>query len=97
MDETLELERYRELEALLATVASKARIYGRLSTGLLVTAGLVVWVTDRAVPSTLAWSFLCFGVLFGIQWINFAADAVRARVELAVHLAKCQVLGGALK
>jgi hypothetical protein len=97
MDETLEVERCREIEALLEAVASKARIYGSLSTGLLVTAGLVVWATDRATPSTLAWSFLCFGVLFGIQWINFSAEAIRARIELTVHLAKCQVLGRALK
>jgi hypothetical protein len=96
MNETLEIERCREIEADLRAVTSKARFYGSLSTALLVTAGVMVWATDRSEPTALVWSMFCFGMLFGIQWIIFVAEAIRAKLELSLHLAKCQVLGRTL-
>jgi hypothetical protein len=92
MNESLEIDKTKEIEADWYSVARSARIYGRLSTGLLVAAGSIGWISDKTGPSNLAWTLLCLGVLFGIQWINFAAEALRAKVELSLHLAKCDVL-----
>lgn len=92
MDETLEVERCREIEAELRGVALKARFYGRTSTGLLVAAALIEWMPSGAEPDKFAWSFLCFGLLSGVQWIIFVVEANRAKVELSLHLAKCHVL-----
>lgn len=92
MNETLEIERCREIEAELRGLASKARLYGSLSTGLLVAAALFAWISGGTEPSKVAWSFLCCGLLFGIQWTIFVVEANRTKVELSLHLAKCQVL-----
>lgn len=92
MNETLEIERYRELEAELRALTSKAYSSGALSGGLLVAAAALAWVLDPAASYKLSWTFLCVGVLCGLRWVIFVIEANRAKVELSVHLAKGQIL-----
>jgi len=92
MNETLEVERFRDIEVELRQLNSQARRSGGLGSALLSIAGLWVWVSDSPEYSKLSWTLLCFGVLFGLRWIIFVVAANRAKVELSLHLAKCQVL-----
>ncbi len=92
MNETLEVERYREIEAELRKLTSQARIFGGLVSLFLSTTGIWVWVSDAPEYFKLSWTLLCFGLLFGLLWIIFVVEANRAKVELSLHLAKCQVL-----
>ena len=91
MNETLEIERYRDIEAELRVLASKAGTYGNLSFGLLGAAGGFAWLPG-AEPQKVVWSFLCFGLLLGLKWIGLVVEANRAKMELSLHLAKDQVL-----
>ncbi len=93
MNESLEVERTREIEADLRSVSRSAQLYGGLSTAFLVAATVLRWLSDDAESSKLAWSLLCLGVLFGFLWVIFVAEAIRAKIELSLQLAKCQVLG----
>jgi hypothetical protein len=97
MNDRLAIERIKEIELDWQSVARSARIYGRLSTGLLVAAGSIGWISDKAAPSNLAWTLLCLGVLFGIQWSNFTAEALRAKLELSIELAKSDLVRQTLK
>jgi uncharacterized membrane protein len=92
MNEALEVERFREIEAELAKLTAQARNLGGFGGLLISTTGIWVWVSDAPEYFKVSWTLLCFGVLFGLSWIACVVEANRAKVELSLHLAKCQVL-----
>ena len=92
MDETLEVERCREIEGELRSLGLKARFYGGITQGLLLISSFILLALERDELYKFAWLFLCVGLAFGFVWIIYVVEANRAKVELSLHLAKCQLL-----
>jgi hypothetical protein len=90
MNDSLEVERYREIEAELHALTSKARVWGSVSGGLLGAAAVFGWLSDGPELLSLRWMSLCLGILFGLHWIALVVEANRAKVELSLHLMKNQ-------
>jgi hypothetical protein len=92
MNESLEAERYREIGAEIHALASKARTSCAVSSGLIGAAAVIGWTSGESDILNLRWTFLCLGVFFGLRWLALAIETNRARAELSLHLARCQLL-----